>query len=164
MEFPIHALQPFILPQWQNIPVGSTVLAVDVHQGLGLWKQAELESLDEVNQRATVVFVGNGEKTDVEYDQLALSEQAESSDASETSSEEEEEEEEIFASEGHGLGLVVAGPQTETITFAKWEKHTRGVASKMMASMGFHEGMGLGKSGQGQVAPIEVKILPPKQS
>ncbi|CAM6101763.1 unnamed protein product [Calypogeia fissa] len=168
VEFPIHALQPFISPQWQNVPLGSTVLAVDVYEGLGLWKQAELESLDEVNQRAVVVFVSDGKKADVDYAQIALPEQAESRDASETSSEEDEDEEdeeaEVDASGGLGMGLFSEGTQRETVTFAKWEKHTRGVASKMMASMGFHEGMGLGRSGQGQVAPIEVKVLPPKQS
>jgi hypothetical protein len=163
LEFPSHALSPYVSPEWQNVPLGSTVLAVDPYEGLGLWKQAELESLDFSMSRAVVVFVSNGQKADVNYDQIALSEQPDSSDSSETGSEEEEEEE-IDASKGLGMGLLVAGQQTETVTFAKWEKHTRGVASKMMASMGFTEGMGLGKSGQGLVAPIEVKVLPAKQS
>ncbi|KAJ4846798.1 hypothetical protein Tsubulata_014115 [Turnera subulata] len=41
-----------------------------------------------------------------------------------------------------------------------FEEHTRGFGSKMMAKMGFVEGGGLGKDGQGMAAPIEVVQRP----
>lgn len=54
---------------------------------------------------------------------------------------------------------VRAGPQTDTIHFANWEAHTRGVGSKLMAAMGYRKGSGLGVCRDGSAAPIEVCSL-----
>jgi hypothetical protein len=40
-----------------------------------------------------------------------------------------------------------AGVQSESITFAAWEDSGRGIASKLMARMGFKRGAGLGRQG-----------------
>ncbi|CAD7702339.1 unnamed protein product [Ostreobium quekettii] len=44
------------------------------------------------------------------------------------------------------------GAQTDTLHFAAWESHSRGVASKLMAKMGYVQGEGLGRERQGAVA------------
>ncbi|KAM0974307.1 hypothetical protein ACFX2C_017506 [Malus domestica] len=50
--------------------------------------------------------------------------------------------------------------QTQSERVGSFEKHTKGFGSKMMAKMGFVEGMGLGKDSQGIVYPLAAVRLP----
>ncbi|TQD93560.1 hypothetical protein C1H46_020831 [Malus baccata] len=50
--------------------------------------------------------------------------------------------------------------QTQSERVGSFEKHTKGFGSKMMAKMGFVEGMGLGKDSQGIVNPLAAVRLP----
>lgn len=45
---------------------------------------------------------------------------------------------------------------THPVEYGAFEMHTTGFGSKMMAKMGYVEGAGLGKDGQGMAQPIEV--------
>lgn len=42
---------------------------------------------------------------------------------------------------------AAAGRQTDTAHFADWEAHSRGIASKLLAGMGYVRGRGLGRAG-----------------
>ncbi|KAI5057269.1 hypothetical protein GOP47_0027284 [Adiantum capillus-veneris] len=164
----LDALKKFDLLKWLQPCAGSAVLACAAVNGEGLWRQAELESWNESLQCGTAVFIHDGSRLDVGIDNLSLSECAQDSDEGNTSSEEDDEEfedETDYSFLGLGvLGTAETGPQLDTRIFANWEKHTRGVASKMMANMGYREGMGLGKTGQGIVLPLQVRVLPKYQS
>ncbi|CDP10517.1 unnamed protein product [Coffea canephora] len=48
----------------------------------------------------------------------------------------------------------------ESAQFASFERHTKGFGSKVMAKMGFVEGMGLGKDSQGMIRPLVVARRP----
>ncbi|KAK3159327.1 hypothetical protein QOZ80_2AG0148680 [Eleusine coracana subsp. coracana] len=170
---PTSALKQFTPTRWQQSLVGSSILAALGHDS-GLWRRAELESWDDDLKLGKVIFRDDGSSARLPGDFLSISEYADMSDEDDEGSSSEEESE--FSDDGdkeddsvhQGLGLLestnFSGIQTDTVIFAKWEHHTRGVASKMMAKMGYREGMGLGVSGQGMLDPIPVKVLPPKQS
>lgn len=51
--------------------------------------------------------------------------------------------------------------EESSVGFAGFERHTKGFGSKMMAKMGFVEGMGLGRSSQGIINPL-VAVRRPK--
>lgn len=161
LEIHSNALRKFEPPEWKLVSLGSAVLA---EAGNGLWRAAELESWDEGQRYASIVFSADGKRVEVPKDDLAVSEYASVSDASSDSSVSEDEGNEASDDDADESFFGASGVQTETITFANWERHTRGVASKMMASMGFREGMGLGKAGQGITQPVKVQIRPLKQS
>ncbi|KAK9098042.1 hypothetical protein Syun_025087 [Stephania yunnanensis] len=172
VDVPLSSLKAYIPTIWQQSFVGSIIWALP-DSNSGVWKEAELESFDDIKNLAKVVFRNDGSSTTLGIEAVSLSEYAEMSEDEEdeysteqSDSTDDEEEEEIAP---QGLGFLEAthsqrGIQTDTAVFANWEHHTRGIASKMMANMGYREGMGLGASGQGRVDPISVKVLKPKQS
>lgn len=169
IDIPISSLKKYILMKWDSSLAGSSIWARSDSKA-GLWKKAELESWDEKLNLGYVVFRDDGSYATLGAENIELSEHAEVSDEEESYSGSEEYDSSDYEDDSpEGLGFVEStalqrGVQTETTLFAKWENHTRGVASRMMANMGYREGMGLGASGQGMVNPIPVKVLPPKQS
>lgn len=135
-----------------------------------IWREAELESWDENLIMGEVIFRDDGSSAKLGTEAITFSEYAQMSDEENSDTSSELSDSSDYENDSpQGLGYLEStalqrGVQTDTAIFATWENHTRGIASKMMANMGYREGMGLGASGQGRLDPISVKVLPPKQS
>ncbi|MBA0866990.1 hypothetical protein Goshw_026274 [Gossypium schwendimanii] len=169
VDVPLSSLKKYAPTMWEPSMVGSSIWAVPDSK-VGIWREAELESWNDELRTGKVVFRDDGSSAELGVEALTLSEYAQISDDEESELSSEESDSSDYEEESpKGLGFLEStalqkGIQTETTIFAKWENHTRGVASKMMANMGYREGMGLGASGQGMLNPISVKVLPPKLS
>ncbi|GAB4854700.1 hypothetical protein Ancab_023284 [Ancistrocladus abbreviatus] len=168
VDVPLSSLKKYVPTMWQPSSVGSSIWAVPRGKA-DIWREAELESWDDKLEEGRVVFCHDGSSENLGVEAMALSEYAQVTDEEDGHSTSEISDSSDYEDGLQGLGFVEStalqrGVQTETTIFAKWENHTRGIASRMMANMGYREGMGLGVSGQGMVDPISVKVLPPKQS
>ncbi|XVF89428.1 hypothetical protein PTKIN_Ptkin19aG0129500 [Pterospermum kingtungense] len=169
VDVPLSSLKKYVPTMWEPSMVGSSIWAVSDSK-VGIWKEAELESWNDELRMGKVVFRDDGRFAEIPIEAMTLSEFAQMSDEEESElSSEESDSSDSEEESPRGLGFLEGttlqrGIQTDTTFFAKWENHTRGVASKMMANMGYREGMGLGAAGQGMLDPISVKVLPPKLS
>ncbi|KAL0327623.1 UNVERIFIED_CONTAM: Zinc finger CCCH domain-containing protein 18 [Sesamum angustifolium] len=169
IDIPLSSLKKYIPRTWEQSLVGSNIWALSDSKS-GIWREAELESWDEELRICEVVFRDDGSSAKLGTEAISLSEYAQMSDEEESDTSSEESDSSDYENDNpQGLGFLESttlqrGVQTETAIFAKWENHTRGIASKMMANMGYREGMGLGASGQGMLDPVSVRVLPPKQS
>lgn len=164
-------------PDFYNIKIGSKVL---VKQKNEIWERSVVTKLPddedneycvrcENNSDTTVVGLGDllplgeylswGKILPKESKQLIFHWIDElDSNASDASTDNEE-----YVAPSHSRDEII---QTSLTTaplsqaLGDWEKHTRGIGSKLMSQMGYITGTGLGRRADGRIEPVEIKLLP----
>lgn len=165
-QVPLSRLTEFKEPDFKNLKIGSLVLAKSCESGL--WSRAvvldithgtsnndgscivkyETKGLGEIEVPMQNIFPLIGIGNDEEFYELL-------SDS--------DEESKIKERDSAIVNKVLLN--TETIQpLGSWEKHTKGIGSKLMAKMGYIMGGGLGKNGEGRINPVEATILPKGKS
>ncbi|XP_064395367.1 zinc finger CCCH-type with G patch domain-containing protein-like isoform X2 [Halichondria panicea] len=145
----LSELQPYQEPAFELARVGGNCLGKHTDD---LWYPAIISSLGETVE---VHFNTLNVTAQLELDHVMPQDSPDESDVSGASSDDEEG---VRVLEGWPLSLAANGP------LGDWEKYTKGVGSKLLKKMGYIHGQGLGKGGQGRVAPVEIIILPSGKS
>lgn len=157
---PLSSIQEYREPDFQNIKMGSRVLAKQKNQ---LWHRCVVLKMPEKEGDVfRVKFEANGSIAEVlPQDLLPLGDAyLEMSDTSEDSDSENDSAEYSKEEVVHKSLLTVESDAP----LGNWEKHTRGIGSKLMAQMGYVVGTGLGKHSDGRIEPVEATVLPAGKS
>lgn len=149
-----------IQPNYGNIKVGSRVL---VKQDNKLWYRSVIIKLpEETEEPFRVKLEAKGDIVEVGLQDLVPLD-ATDSEISDVSDEDEIEIEEINHTKTELINQSLLIPQGNQ-PLGNWEKHTRGIGSKLMEQMGYVKGTGLGKRADGRLEPVEAVVLPAGKS
>ncbi|XP_045512852.1 zinc finger CCCH-type with G patch domain-containing protein isoform X3 [Pieris brassicae] len=180
----LSSLKEAIEPHYDTLKVGSRVLlklkppdTEDVTtpkkstEKYLLWHRGVVTSIDLENRLCTVKpeqRVNTGEKRKssneeyhVQFEEIfPLNNGDDSSDSDGSISDTEYPERKVTRGESNSALIVDKSLQNNSPALGEWEKHTRGIASKLMLAMGYVAGSGLGATGEGRVQPVEARLLP----
>ncbi|EFN81050.1 zinc finger CCCH-type with G patch domain-containing protein [Harpegnathos saltator] len=157
------SLQEYKDPDFHSIKMGSRVLA---KQKNNMWHRSVVLKLPEKEGgEYRVKFEASGKITEVNLqDLLPLGDaDLEMSDTSDDSDEDDSEPNSPTQSEIQSVHKSLFTLQSDE-PLGNWERHTRGIGSKLMMQMGYVVGTGLGKHGDGRIQPVEATVLPAGKS
>ncbi|XP_032676038.1 zinc finger CCCH-type with G patch domain-containing protein [Odontomachus brunneus] len=157
------SLQEYKDPDFHNIKMGSRVLA---KQKNNMWHRSVVLKLPEKEEgEYRVKFEASGKIIEASLqDLLPLGDaDLEMSDTSDDSDEDDAGSNSLSQSDVQSTHKSLLTLQVDE-PLGNWERHTRGIGSKLMMQMGYVVGTGLGKRGDGRIQPVEATVLPAGKS
>ncbi|XP_071578322.1 zinc finger CCCH-type with G patch domain-containing protein isoform X1 [Temnothorax nylanderi] len=167
---PFSSLQEYKEPDFRNIKVGSKVLT---KQKNSMWHRSivlKLPEKDEDDNEYRVKFESSGKIIEAGLqDLLPLDDtNLEMSDTSDDSDDEDanniNNDFELNSCINDQLIHKSLLTLQSNEPLGNWERHTRGIGSKLMMQMGYVIGTGLGKRSDGRIQPVEAQVLPAGKS
>ncbi|XP_039288009.1 zinc finger CCCH-type with G patch domain-containing protein [Nilaparvata lugens] len=167
---PLKDLSEYREPDFSVVRAGSRVLA---KRDDSLWHHANVV---EVLPRARCLIKFNsgslgGRQLEVDLHNLLPLQGQDDQDSSSSGSSDDDEasdnNERIAAAKDQQYKAIVEATLMRTPPsgiLGSWEKHTKGIGSRLMEKMGYIHGSGLGKNGEGITEPVEAVVMPAGKS
>ncbi|XP_062585735.1 zinc finger CCCH-type with G patch domain-containing protein-like [Saccostrea cucullata] len=155
-------------PNYNSLKMESPCLALYTD---GLWYRAVIVDVLKEDHQYTVSYDNYNETATLDLkDILPLhSTGSDSSDEGEVNDDKEsvlekDDSDDTSSTEEEMIPRYFMRPNQTTEKLGEWEEHTRGIASKLMAKMGYIVGQGLGKLNQGRSEPVPIQLIPQGKS
>ncbi|ELU06660.1 hypothetical protein CAPTEDRAFT_168702 [Capitella teleta] len=163
LSIKVSDLQEFLEPDLSTLKIESRCLAKDSDS---VWYPAQVVDVDDQNHTFTVMFDADESTRVVELDSIVPRdfEEAENLDSEDASRAENSDPRQESLEEEDATPVYLWRPNSTNDALAGWESHTKGIASKLMAKMGYITGQGLGKNGEGRTLPVPIQLLPQGKS
>ncbi|KAK4302425.1 hypothetical protein Pmani_025486 [Petrolisthes manimaculis] len=149
-------------PDFDSVVPGSRVLVQQ--EGSDLWKVATVQDILEDRSAFSVAYHKNKEVKEVKPQDVFPLQYEE--DIEKEDEDEKVVAEELMDSDTSDDEATVFVPSSTwlqhslTTRLGEWEKHTKGIGSKLMSKMGYVVGTGLGREGEGRVEPVVAYVYP----
>lgn len=162
---PVAEIKEYRDPDYDALVPGSRVL---VQYSNDLWTNATIQDIledrsafcikydknKEIAEVTPLQLVPLGHDDGVENDSEDDNDAERSGPTQDTSLDSSDDEQEIFIPSANWFQNSLSR------RLGDWEKHTKGIGSKLMEKMGYIVGTGLGREGEGRVEPVSAYVYP----
>ncbi|KYQ46904.1 Zinc finger CCCH-type with G patch domain-containing protein [Trachymyrmex zeteki] len=167
---PFSSLQEYKEPDFRNIKIGSKVLT---KQKNNMWYRSIILKLPEKNgDEYRVKFESSGKIVEADLQDLLPLDDTNlemsntfndsNNDDEDANNVDDESQPNSYINDQLVHKSLLTLQSNEPL--GNWEKHTRGIGSKLMMQMGYVIGTGLGKLSDGRIEPVETQVLPAGKS